>query len=297
MRVFVTGASGWIGSAVTDELLAAGHEVVGLARSDAAAASVAAKGAAVQRGDLDDLDSLRAGAEGADAIVHLAFKHDFSNFAESGRAERAAVELFGELLDGTGRALLLASVVAGLTSGRAATEDDANPSAGPDAPRGGAENLALGFAERGVRAVALRFSATVHGRGDHGFIAELSRVARDRGVAAYVGEGTNRWAAVHRLDAARLVRLALESAPAGAIVHAVAEEGVATRDIATELGAALGLPTASVDPEDAAEHFGWIARFFALDLRASSALTRARFGWEPTGPSLADDIRAGYYTR
>jgi nucleoside-diphosphate-sugar epimerase len=297
MRVFITGASGWIGSATVDEVLAAGHEVVGLARSDTSAASLEAKGAQVRRGDLDDLDSLRAGAQDADAVIHLANKHDFNDPAVSNRAERNAVQTLGEALVGSGRPFLVASGAAGLTTGREATEDDPSPFHGPDAPRGGSENLALEYVDRDVRSVSLRFAPTVHGDGDHGFVAALVGVARSQGVAAYVGDGTNRWSAVHRSDAARLVRLGLEKAPAGALLHAVDESGVPTRDIAEAIGRGLGVPVRSVRPEDAAAHFGWIGVFFAMDLPASSTLTRELLGWTPTGPTLLEDLDAGSYFR
>lgn len=297
MDVFITGASGWIGGAVVDDLLAAGHAVTGLARSDEAADRLRARGARVHRGDLDDLASLRAGAEAAGGVIHLANKHDWTDQASTNASERAAVGALGEVLAGSDRPLVVASGVAGTAQGRPATEDDATPFQGPDAPRGGSEHLALGFAERGVRAIGLRYAPTVHGVGDRGFIAIIADAARRRGVSGYPGDGTNRWAAVHRGDAAWLTRLALESAPAGSRVHAVAEEGVPTRDIAAALGAALGLPTTSVAPDDAAEHFGFISRFFSMDLSASSRRTRELLGWEPTGPGLLDDIAAGAYGR
>ena len=295
MRVFVTGASGWIGSAVVDELLAAGHEVVGLARSDASAAALKAKGVVVRRGDLDDLDGIRAGAEDTDAVIHLANKHDWSNPAASNAAERAAVQSIGDALVGTGRPFLLASGVAALAQGRPATEDDASPFHGPDSPRGGSENLALEFVERGVHVVSLRFAPTVHGTGDHGFIAALAGIARENGVSGFPGDGTNRWAAVHRADAARLVALGLEKAPAGARLHAVAEEGIPTREIAEAIGRAFDLPVASVAPDDVKGHFGWIGGFFAMELAATSAATRELLGWTPTGPTLVEDIDAGAY--
>jgi nucleoside-diphosphate-sugar epimerase len=296
MRVFVTGASGWIGSAVVDELLAAGHEVTGLARSDASATALEAKGARVQRGDLDDLASIRSGAEAAEAVIHLANKHDFSNPAASSAAERAAVQTIGDALAGTGRPFLLASGVAGLTQGRPATEDDASPFHGPDAPRGGSENLALGFIDRGVHTVSLRFAPTVHGARDHGFIAVIAAVARDKGVSGYPGDGANRWAAVHRSDAARLVTAGLVKAPAGVRLHAVAEEGVPTRDIAEAIGRAFDLPVTSIDPDDVMGHFGWIGTFFGMDLTATSNRTRELLGWAPTGPTLIEDIDAGAYS-
>lgn len=294
MHVFVTGASGWIGSAAVDELLAAGHTVTGLARSDSSAAALAAKGVAVLPGDLDDLGSIRSGSLAADAVLHLANKHDWSNPAASIAAERGAVETIGEALAGTGKAFLLASGVAGLTAGRAATESDPSPFHGPQSPRGGTENLALSLA--GVRSVALRFAPTVHGARDHGFIAAITAVARQKGVSGYPGDGTNRWAAVHRSDAGRLVALALESAAPGTRVHAVAEEGVPTREIAEAIGAAVGVPVRSVDPDEVAEHFGWIGTFFGMDLQATSDATRDLLGWSPTGPTLLDDIAAGAYT-
>jgi len=295
MRVFVTGASGWIGSATVDELLSAGHSVLGLARSDASAAALEERGASVLRGDLDDLDAIRKGAADADGVVHLANKHDWANPAASNAAERGAVEAIADTLVGTERPFVLASGVAGLAKGRPSTEEDPSPFHGPDAPRGGSENLALEYVGRGVRAVSARFAPTVHGLHDHGFIAYIVGVAGEKGVSAYVGDGAHRWAAVHRPDAARLVRIGLEQAPAGTRLHAVAEEGVPTKAIAEAIGRGLGLPVTSVAPEDAIEHFGFIGAFFGMDMSASSARTRARFGWEPTGPTLIEDIEAGAY--
>lgn len=297
MRVFVTGASGWIGSAVVPELLEAGHEVVGLARSDEAAAALAAAGATAHRGSLDDLDSLRAGAEAVEGVIHLGFKHDFSDMASAGRTERAAVEALGDTLAGSDRPLLVASGIAIVAPGRVATERDAIPTSGPDAPRGGSEQLALAYAERGVRSVGLRFAPTVHGEGDTGFVATLVGVARDKGASGYVGDGANRWPAVHRLDLARMIRLALEHAPAGSVVHGVAEEGIPACEIAEAIGRGLDLPVVSVTPDDAAGHFGWIGGFFALDIPASNAITREMLDWTPTHPGLMEDLKAGYYFR
>lgn len=297
MRVFITGASGWIGSAAVDELLAAGHEVVGLARSDTSASSLEAKGARVHRGDLDQLESIRAGAEHADAVIHLANKHDFDHPALSNKAERDAVEAIGDALTGSDRPFLLASGAAGLTQGREATENDRSSFHGADAPRGGSENLAMEYVDRGVRTVSLRFAPTVHGDGDHGFVATLVGVARTKGVAGYVGDGTNRWAAVHRSDAGRLVRLGLEKAPAGAVLHAIGEAGVPTRDMAEAIGRGLGVPVESVPPKDVAAHFGWIGTFFAMDMPASSAQTQEFLGWTPTGPTLLEDLNGGSYFR
>ncbi|GIH19960.1 SDR family oxidoreductase [Rugosimonospora africana] len=295
MRVFVTGASGWIGSAAVDELLAAGHEVTGLARSDASAAALSAKGAQVLRGDLDDLDSIRAGARDAEAVIHLANKHDFSNRAATDTAERGAVQTIGDVLAGSGRPLLLASGIAGLSQGRPATEVDPSPFHGPDSPRGGTENLALEFVDRGVHSVSLRFAPTVHGTGDHGFIGMLAAIAREKGVSGYPGEGTNRWAAVHRSDAGRLITLALQKAPAGSRLHVIAEEGVPTRVIAEAIGRACDLPVRSVAADDVQDHFGWLGAFFAMEGAATSTVTRELLGWTPTGPTLIEDIDAGAY--
>jgi nucleoside-diphosphate-sugar epimerase len=296
MQVFVTGASGWIGSHAVDELLADGHTVTALARSDASASALEAKGVRVQRGDLDDLDGIARGADAAEAVLHLANKHDFSNPAASNAAERAAVQTIGDTLAGSDRPFLLAAGVAGLAQGRPATEDDPNPSHGPDAPRGGAENLALEFVERGVHTVSLRFAPTVHGARDHGFIATITAAAREHGVSGYPGDGANRWAAVHVSDAARLVSLALAKAPAGARLHAVAEEGVTTREIAEAIGRAHDLPVASIAPDDALAHFGWIGMFFGMEMPATSTTTQRLLGWTPTGPTLLEDIAAGAYS-
>jgi nucleoside-diphosphate-sugar epimerase len=297
MRVFVTGASGWIGSASVDALLDAGHDVVGLARSDASAAALEAKGAQVRRGDLDDLDSIRAGAADSEAVLHLANKHDFDNPAVSSKAERDAVQAIGDVLTGSGRPFLLASGVASPAQGELLTENDKSPFHGPDSPRGGSENLALEYVDRGVHTVSLRFAPTVHGDGDHGFIAALVGIARKKGTASYIGDGTNRWPAVHRSDAAQIVRRGLEKAPAGTLLHAVGEEGVPTRVIAEAIGRGLQLPVTSIAPEDVPQHFGWIGRFFGVDAPASSALTQKLLGWSPSGPTLIQDLDAGYYFR
>ncbi len=307
MRVFITGASGWIGSAVVPELIGAGHQVIGLARSDASADALAAAGAEVQRGDLDDLDALRSGAGASDGVIHLAFKHDLAfsgDFQGAASADRRAVETFGEALAGSDRPFVLASGTLGLAPGRMATELDGHDSdagvsllgAGPESRRATAE-LVLSLADRGVRSSVMRLPPTNHGEGDNGFVPTLVNIAREKGVSGYIGEGSNRWPAVHRLDSARLFRLALEEAPAGTTLHAVADEGVPTRDIAEVIGRHLDVPTVAISAQDAGEHFAWLGGLFALDAPASSALTRERFGWEPTHLGLIDDLDQGHYFR
>jgi nucleoside-diphosphate-sugar epimerase len=300
MRVFVTGATGWIGSAVVPELIGAGHEVVGLARSDASAAALAAAGAEAQRGTLDDLEGLRAGAAASDGAVHLAFKHDeaFSGgFEAAADADRRAIETIGAALEGSDRPLVIASGLAGQKPGVVTTEKDRPDPHSPAGHRTRSELTALSLASSGVRSSSLRLSPSVHGEGDQGFVATLVGIARDKGVSGYIGDGTNRWPTVHRSDAARLFRLALETAPAGSVLHGVAEEGVPVRAIAEAIGRHLDLPVTSIAPEDASEHFGWLAPFLALDTRASSALTRELLGWQPTRPGLIDDLDEGHYFR
>jgi nucleoside-diphosphate-sugar epimerase len=297
MRVFVTGASGWIGSAVIPELLAQGHEVLGLARSDAAAEHVAGSGAEVLRGDIQDIDVLRAGAEQAEGVVHLAFRHDIAwtgQFAEAAASDRAAIEVLGEVLAGSDGPLAVAAGVAGVRPGGIATERDyPNDEV---SPRAASERAVLGLAERGVRSMSVRFSPTVHGAGDHGFVARIVDADRSHGDAAYVGEGETRWAAVHRTDAARLVRLGIEHAPGGAVLHAVGEEGIAMRDIAAAISHRFDLPATPISADEAGERFGFIGQFVGLDMAASSAITRELLGWEPTGPTLLEDIEAGAYS-
>jgi len=295
MNVFVTGATGWIGTAAVEELLRAGHTVVGLARSDAAAASLETKGAKALRGDLDDLDSLRRGAAEADAVVHLANKHDWGNPAESDRAERAAVETLAEALVGTDRPFVVANGLSGLVQGRSVLETDPSPAVGPNSAWGGSENLALDYVGRGVRTVIVRFAPTVHGAGDWGFVNFLANAARKQGVSGYIGDGSHAWSAVHRSDAAALIRLGLEKAPAGSRLHAVAEEAVSTRTIAEAIGHALDIPVTSIAPEDAAAHFGFVGGFFKQSMTGSSERTREMLGWTPVGPSLVHDILSGAY--
>jgi nucleoside-diphosphate-sugar epimerase len=295
MRYFVTGASGWIGTAAVAELLGAGHQVLGLARSDDSAARLRQAGAEVHRGDLDDLDSLRAGAQDADGVIHLGYNHDFSAMEAAAATDRAAIEVFGEVLQGTDKSLLIASGLLGLSGdGGVGTERD-RPEAGGH-PRIAVAEFTLGLADRGVRSAVVRFAPTVHGPGDYGFIDFIVAVAREKGVSAYIEDGANQWPAVHVLDAGRLVRLTAESASAGTVVHAVAEQGIPTRQIAEAIGRALDLPVSSIPRQDAAEHFSWMARFFGTGMPASSAFTRELLGWEPTQPGLIADLDAGRYT-
>ena len=295
MRVFVTGATGFIGSAVVRELLGAGHQVTGLARSEAAAAALAAAGAGVHRGSLQDPDSLGAGAAAADGVIHTAYIHDFTPAGDPAAAaatDGRAIEAIGAALAGSGRPLVVAAGLVN-TPGRVATEEDAAP-ANPMHPRV-SEPAALALADRGVRVSVLRLPPSVHGAGDYAFVPALIGIARAKGLAAYLGDGSNRWAAVHRLDAARLARLALETAPAGTRLHAVGDEGVPFRDIAAVIGRHLDLPVKSLSAEEAGEHFGPFAGFAAIDVPASSALTRERFGWRPEQPGLIADLDQGHY--
>jgi nucleoside-diphosphate-sugar epimerase len=305
MRVFVTGASGWIGSAVVPELIGAGHQVTGLARSDASAAALTAAGAEVRLGTLDDLDSLRSAASAADGVIHLAFKHDIAfsgDFQGAADADGRAIETFGEALAGSGRPFVIASGTLGLTPGRVATERDGLALDPAHATLfGGAQtrlanaHMTLSLASRGVRSSVVRLPPTVHGDGDNGFLATVVGIARAKGVSGYIGDGSNRWPAVQRLDAGHLFRLALEKAPPGSVLHAIADEGVPIRAIAEVIGRHLDLPVVAISPEDSGEHFAWLAGFLATDSPASSALTRELLGWHPTHPGLIDDLDKGHY--
>jgi nucleoside-diphosphate-sugar epimerase len=295
MRVFVTGASGWIGAAVVAELIEAGHEVAGLARSDASAAAVQEAGAEVIRGSLDDLDTLTAAATAADGVIHTAYVHDFSQMEAAAATDRRVITTLGAALEGSGRPLVVTTGTGVLQPGRPVSEDDRHDPSTPGHPRRENESVALGLAARGVRVSVVRPAPSVHGEGDHGFVARLVDIARERGASGYVADGANRWAAVHRLDTARLYRMALEQGPAGSVYHAVGEEGVATREIAEVIARHLNLPLVSVDPGEAADHFGWLGAFFSWDAPASNALTRERLGWEPTHQGLLADLEEGFY--
>lgn len=292
MRFFVTGATGFIGSAVVRELLVAGHQVLGLARSDRAATALKEAGAEVHRGDLDDLDGLREAAAAADGVAHLAFIHDFSDFPAAAETDRRAITAMGEALAGSGRPFVVTSGTLTLAPGRTATEQDVAQN--HTVPRR-SEQAALAFVERGVRASVVRLPPSVHGEGDHGFVPRLIEIAREKGASAHPGDGSNRWPAVHRLDAARLYRLALEAAPAGSRLHGIHEEGVAVRDIAEVIGRRLDLPVTSIPRETAADHYGWLGAFITADGPASSALTRELTGWRPTQQGLLADLEEGHY--
>jgi len=299
MRVFVTGASGHIGSAVVPELLEAGHQVVGLARSDSSAAALAVAGAEVWRGDLDDLGGLREAAGAADGVIHLAFKHDLmaaGEVAAAAAADFAAIEALASALEGTGKPLVISSgtlllAFAGIT-GRPGTEADVAPGGG----RADAENFVAGLAGRGVRSSAVRLPPIVHSSLDHhGFAHILIGIARQAGVSAYVEDGANRWPSVHTLDAARVYRLALESAPAGSRLHAVADEGIPFRDIAAAIGRGAGVPVASISASDAAERFAFLGGLVGVDNPTSSEVTRKVLGWEPAHAGLIEDLEHGHY--
>jgi nucleoside-diphosphate-sugar epimerase len=292
MKIFVTGATGFIGSAIVQELIGAGHEVLGLARSDAGAQSLAVAGAAVHLGSLEDLESLRSGAAASDAVIHTAFIHDFANYAPAAEKDRRAIETLGSALVGSGRPFVVTSGTLLLQrQGPLATEEDA---ADANFPRK-SEQAALSVASQRVRVSPLRLPPSVHGEGDHGFVPALIALAREKGVSAYVGDGLNRWPAVHRLDAASLYRLVLEKGSAGASYHGVADEGVLFRDIAELIGRRLRLPVVSKSPVEAVSHFGWLAHFVGIDCPASSAQTRQEMGWAPKQLGLIADLDQAHY--
>ncbi|GAA2643033.1 SDR family oxidoreductase [Paractinoplanes durhamensis] len=309
MRVFVTGASGWVGRGLVPDLIGAGHEVTGLARSETAAAALRAAGAEVVAGSLDDLDVLRDAAVAADGVVHLAFKHDIAfagDFAGATAADRAAIETFGAALAGTDKPFVLASGilgVLGLPPGVVATERDglAVPDAGGTVPISGANgridnaNYTLALAERGIRSSVVRLPPATHGVGDNGFIPAVIGSARAKGASAYVGDGANRWPSVHRDDAARLFRLALEAAPAGSVLHAVGDEGVPVREIAEIIAVRLDVPAVSVPPEEIGGYVGFLGGFWGFDGPASAQITRDLVGWQPTRPGLIEDVKQGHY--
>ncbi len=292
MRVFVTGATGFVGSAIVQELINHGHQVLGLVRSEASAKALAAAGAEVHRGSLEDPDSLRAGAAAADGVIHTAFIHDFSRIKANCEVDEQAIATLGSALAGSDRPLVVSSGVALLNVGRVSTEADVAP-VNPGFPRA-SERAAFPLAKQGVRVSAMRLPPSVHGEGDHGFVPILIRLAREKGVSAYVGDGLNRWPGTHRLDAAVLYRLVLEKGGTGPF-HAIAEEGVPFKDIATVIGRRLNLPVVSKSLEEAAEHFGWFAHFAGIDCPASSAQTRQQLGWQPSQPGLLADLDQPHY--
>jgi nucleoside-diphosphate-sugar epimerase len=298
MKYFVTGASGWIGSAVTAELIARGHQVVGLARTDDSAAKIQAAGAEVFRGSIDDPGGLRAPAEASDGVIHLAFNHDFSAHETAIETDRAVMATILDTLSGSGRPFVFASGVLGRAgAGIVATEDVPLDPATVASPRALNEVFALASAQRGVRPVAVAFAPTVHGEGDHGFLSSYVAMDRAAGVSGYVGDGSNTWPAVNRADAATLVALAVEKAPAGSVLHAVAEQGVRHLDVAAAIGRGTGLPVRAFEPGEVTASFQWLERFLGVSSLASSEITQQLMGWTPTHPTLIEDLDAGYYTR
>jgi nucleoside-diphosphate-sugar epimerase len=295
MRIFVTGATGFVGSAVVKELISAGYEVIGLARSDAAEKSLISAGAQAYRGNLEDLESLRYGAANADAVIHTAFNHDFSNFKNSCETDRNVIKSLGNVLAGSDRPLIVTSAIGILPQGQLVTEKTV-PLTGPAAHiRAASEEAALASAKHGVRVSVIRLAPTVHGENDHNFIPTLIKLAKEKGVSAYIGEGNNLWPAVHRLDTARLFRLALEKGVAGSLYHAVAEEGIPFREIAEAIGRQLGIPVLSIASEEAVNHFGWFANFASMDIPASSQITREQLAWQPTELGLIQDMSLPHY--
>ncbi len=292
MKVFVTGATGFIGSAVVHELLEAGHQVTGLARSDKSAAALTAAGAAVQRGTLEDLESLHSAAVAADGVIHLAFNHDFSDYAEASAVDLRAIETIGDALAGSNKPFAVTGGTLAVTSlGRPATEEDREAGA---APRTASQTATVALAERGIRSSIVRLAPCVHDENRQGFGSVLANIARQKGVSAYVGDGLNRWPAIHRLDAAHLFRLALESAPAGSRLHGAGEEGIPVREIAEAIGRRWQVPVVRIAPEEAAAHFGFLSMAITVDNPTSNALTRRWLGWEPVGPTLVADIEQSH---
>jgi len=297
MRVFVTGASGFIGSKVVPELLAAGHQVLGLVRSEEKAKALVALGAEAHLGDVEDLDSLRNGAAACDGVIHLAFIHDFANFKEVCEKDAKAIAAMGEVLKGTGKPFVGTSgtLMVAQPSDTPATENDKSPFGVNQIPRVASEQTVLSFASQGVRATVVRLSPSVHDDGDKGFIPMIINTAREKGVSAYIGDGLNKWPAVHRLDAARLYRLALEKGNAGDVFHGVGDTGIPTKEIAEVIGKKLNLPVVSKSGDEAAAHFTWMTHFFGANDPVSNELTKQRLGWEPTHPGLIEDMETGTY--
>lgn len=290
MRVFVTGATGFIGTAVVNELIGAGHQVVGFARSDKAAEALLAAGAEVHRGSLEDLDSLRSGASTADGVIHLGFSNDFSNLDNSCKQDCLAIKTLGEALKGSNKPLVTTSVITLLKSGCIGTEKDETDPKSVGAPRIASEEAALSFADQGVRVSVVRLAPCVHDENRQGFATALTYIARKKGISAYVGDGLNRWPAIHRLDAAKLFRMALEAAPAGSCLHGIGEEGIPFKDIAQTIGRSLNLPVESISKEAIDKHFEWLAQFTISDNPTSNELTQKWLGWKPEGPTLIADL-------
>ena len=295
MRVFVTGATGFIGSAIVQELINAGHQVLGLARSDASAQALKAIGVDVHRGTLEDLESLRSGAAAADGVIHTAFIHDFSQYQANAEIDRKAIEAMAAALEGSNKPFVSTSGTLGLTPGKIVREDEMTAPGNPAGPRAAAEVIMMDAAGRGVRTSIVRLPPSVHGEGDRGFVSALIATAREKGVSAYIGDGLNRWPAVHRLDAARLFRLALEKGIAGSRFHGVGDEGIPVRDIAAVIGRRLNLPVATKSPEEAAAHFGWLGSALSIDCPASSEQTQEQLGWRPIHPGLLADLDQPHY--
>jgi len=294
MRVFVTGASGFVGSAIVKELITAGHQVLGLARSDSAAESLRKEGAQVHRGDVNDLPTLQKGAAQSDAVIHTAFNHDFSQFKANCEADRKVIAALGAALAGSNRPLIITSGIGLLNTGRIITEEDV-PASSDLVPRAASEEAANAAAIKGIKVYIVRLPPTVHGRGDHGFVPMIIERAKENGESAYIGEGKNRWSAVHRLDAAVLYRLIVEQQPSQKVYNAVAEEGIPLRDIAEAIGKGLNLPAVSRTGKDAEAHFTWFTHFAALDCPASSEKTRKILNWQPSQPGLLEDLVPGIY--